>query len=180
MAEQVITIETTIVETDKFHGTASVGDSVRIYRRLEDRYDKTAIAMLNVQNEVVGYLNREIASDKILPYLKKGMRFQCVVAGATNESGDLPIEINPIIPERSNQMIQEAESISSVSGVGSVAEENFQSIGISTDTELIQRVESSNVQTIWEEIKENNPSARLSVSQIEKIYESARGKYVIT
>ena len=52
MEEQIVTtIETTIAETDKSHGTASVGDDVYIYRRLADRYDKTAIAMLNAEAE---------------------------------------------------------------------------------------------------------------------------------
>ena len=134
--------------------------------------------MLNDNDEVVGYLNREVVEDKILPYLKRGMRFRCVVTDAPNEKGDLPIEIHPRLSERVKQMDQEAEPISLVSGVGSVSEENFKTIGIYTDAELIRRVESSSVQTVWEKIKQNNPSARLSVSQIEKIYESAKAKYI--
>ena len=180
MEKQVATIETTIVETDKFYGVASVGDDVHIYRRLEDMYDKTAIAMINERNEVVGYLDREMAEATILPYLKRGMRFQCVVTGTPNKEGDLPIEIHPMLAERGKQMSREAEPISSVSGVGSVSEEQFRAIGIYTDAELIRRVESSNVQTIWEEIKQNSPDARLSATQIEKIYENAKAKYIPT
>jgi len=178
MEEQVTTIETTIVETDKFHGTASLGDDVHIYRRLEDRYDSTAIAMMNDKNEVVGYLNRKVASDTILPYIKKGLRFQCTVSGKPEEEGDLPIEIHPRLSEWTTS--REAESITSISGVGSVSAAYFKSIDINTDAELIQRVEASSVQNIWEEIRQQDSKARLSVSQIEKIYEHAKVKYTIT
>jgi hypothetical protein len=176
----VTTIETTIVETDKFHGTASLDDDVHIYRRLEDRYDGTAIAMRNDKNEVVGYLNREIVENIILPYLKRGLTFRCVVTGTSNEEGDLPIKIQPRLSEHAEQMSQEADPISLVNGVGPVAEKNFKTIGIDTDTELIQRVESSSIQTVWEEIKQNNPEARLSINQIGNIYESAKAKYFPT
>jgi hypothetical protein len=178
MKGQVKTIETTIVETDKFNGNASVGDDVHLYRRLEDRYDKTAIAMRNDRDEVVGYLNREIAANKILPFLKRGLKFQCIVTGAPNKDGNLIIEIQPIISEQPNQINQEAEEIASVKGVGSVAEANFKAIGISTDVELIQRVEASNITQILAEIKQQNPDARLSVSQIERIYQNAKAKYI--
>lgn len=174
MEKQVATtIETTIVETDKFHGTAFVGDDVHIYRRLEDRYDETAIAMLNGKDEVVGYLNREVAEYTILPNLKRGLRFQCVVAGKPDEKGDWPIKIYCRLPERVKQMSQEAAPISSVNGVGSVSEEYFKSIGIYTDAELIRRVEASSVQTIRAEMKQKDPDARLSISRIEMIYENA-------
>ena len=179
MKEQIVkTIETTIVEMDKFNGTASVGDDVHLYRRLADRYDKTAIAMLNDRDEVVGYLNREIAANKILPFLKRGVKFQCIVTGTPNQDGNLLIEIHPIISEQSNQISQEAEEIASVKGVGSVAEANFKAIGIFTDVELIQRVEASSVDHILSEMKQQNPAARLSVSQIEKIYQTAKAKYI--
>jgi len=180
MEKKVTTIETTIVETDKFHGTASLGDDVYIYRRLEDMYDKTAIAMLNDKNEVVGYLDRKVAEDTILPYIKKGLKFQCNVTGKPDEEGDLPIEIHPKLAEWAKQMSQEADPIASVSGVGSVAEKKFKAIGINTDAELIQRVESSSAQTVWEEIKQKSPDARLNISTIEKIYASAKAKYLPT
>lgn len=178
MQERVTTIEASIVETDKFRGTASVGDDVHLYRRLEDMYDETAIPMLNAKDEVVGYLNREVAEYTILPNLKRGLRFQCVVTGKLDEEGDLPIEIHCRLPERAKQMSQEADPISSVSGVGSVSEKYFKSISIDTDAELIRRVESSSVQTIWEEIKQKDPDARLSVRHIENIYENAKAKYL--
>jgi hypothetical protein len=181
MGEQAVpTIETTIVETEKFNGNASIGDDVRIYRRLEDMYDKTAIAMINDDDKVVGYLDREIASDTILPYLKRGLRFQCIVTDTPNEEGELPIEIHPKLSERANQMRREAEAISTLKGVGAVSEEYFKSIGIDTDTELIQQVESSSAQTVRKNIKQENPDARLSVKQIKKIYENAKSKYVPT
>ncbi|HIE29577.1 TPA: hypothetical protein EYP66_20090 [Candidatus Poribacteria bacterium] len=179
MEKQIVqTIETTIVETDKFNGIASVGDDVYLYRRLADRYDKTAIAMLNDRDEVIGYLNREIAANKILPFLKRGLKFQCIVTGASVEDGTLLIEIHPILSERSNQISQEAEEIASVRGVGSVAEANFKAIGIFTDAELIQRVEASSANQILAEMKQQNPAARLSVSQIERIYQNAKAKYI--
>jgi hypothetical protein len=77
-------------------------------------------------------------------------------------------------------MIREAEPISSVNGVGSVSEANFNSIGIYTDAELIRRVEGSSVQAVWEEIKQNDPTAHISANHIEKIYESAKAKYLPT
>jgi len=178
--KEVKTIETAIVETDKFLGTAKVGDDVHIYRRLADRYDETAIAMLNNEDEVVGYLNREVAEDTILPYLKRGLRFQCVVTDKPDEDGELPIEIHFRLSERAEQMSREADPISSVSGVGSVSEENFKAIGIYTDAELIRRVESSSVQAIREEIKQNCPNSRLSLRQIGKIYDNAKAKYLPT
>jgi hypothetical protein len=177
MKEQAVqAIETTIVETDKFNGNAAVGDDVHLYRRLEDRYDKTAIAMLNDRDEVVGYLNREIAANKVLPFLRRGLKFQCIVTGTPDEDGTLLIEIQPIISE--HQIYEEAEEIASVKGVGSVAEANFKSIGISTDVELIRRVEASNVTQILAEMKQQNPDARLSISQIERIYQNAKAKYL--
>lgn len=180
MEKQVTTIETTIVEMAKFHGAASVGNDVHIYRRLEDRYDKTAIAMLNDKKEVVGYLDRKVAEDTILPYIKKGLRFQCIVTGKPDKEGNLPIEIHPRLSEWTKQKSQEADPISSVNGVGSTSEKKFRAIGINTDAELIRRVESSSVQTVFEEIKQNSPNARLNISQIEKIYESAKAKYLLT
>lgn len=97
MEEQVATtIETTIVETDKFSGTTKVGDEIYIYRRLADMYDKTAIAMLNVSDEVVGYLNREMVEDKIMAFLQRGLTYKCFVTGAPDEEGDLPISISVV------------------------------------------------------------------------------------
>jgi len=94
--QAVTTIETTIVETDKFSGTAKVGDEIHIYRRLADMYDKTAIAMLNASDEVVGYLNREIVEEKILSYLQQGLKYKCLITGAPGEEGDLPISISVV------------------------------------------------------------------------------------
>ena len=181
MEEQVVTtIETNIVETDKFHGTASVGDDVYIYRRLVDMCDKTAVAMLNSEDEVVGYLNREVAEKPILPYLKRGLKFNCVITEKPDEQGNLPIEIHFRLPEKVRQMNQEEDSISLISGVGPILKENFAAIGIYTGVELVQRVESGNVQQILEEIKRNTPGARLSLGQIEKIYKNAKEKYLPT
>jgi len=97
MEEQAVTtIETTIVETDKFPGTAKVGDEIYIYRRLADMYDKTAIAMLNTSDEVVGYLNRKMVEDKILSFLQQGLKYNCLITGAPDEEGDLPISISVV------------------------------------------------------------------------------------
>jgi len=75
------TIETKIVEIDKFYSTVSVHEEVYIYRRLADIYDPTAISILNTKKEIVGYLDRDIAEIKILPKIKKGIKFRCFVTG---------------------------------------------------------------------------------------------------
>ena len=75
------TIETKIVETDKFFSTVSVHEEVYIYRRLADIYDPTAISILNTKKEIVGYLDRDIAEIQILPKIKKGIKFRCFVTG---------------------------------------------------------------------------------------------------
>jgi hypothetical protein len=85
-------IETKIVEIDKFSNTVSVNEEVYLYRRLIDIYDPTAVAILNTKNEVVGYLNRNVAETIILPKIRKGVRFKCFVTGTSDEEG-IPISI---------------------------------------------------------------------------------------
>ncbi|MFQ6043099.1 MAG: hypothetical protein ACE5PV_19770 [Candidatus Poribacteria bacterium] len=89
------TIETKIIEIDKFPNTTSVHEEVYIYRRLEDLYDPTAIAILNAKKEVVGYLDRDIAETKILPKIKKGVKFRCFITGPPDEEG-IPIDITEV------------------------------------------------------------------------------------
>ena len=67
------TIETKIIEIDKFPNTVSLHEEVYIYRRLEDIYDPTAIALLNTNREVVGYRDRNVSQTQILPKFKKGI-----------------------------------------------------------------------------------------------------------
>lgn len=113
MEEQAAaTIETNIVETEKFTGTARAGDEVHIYRRLADMYDETAIAMLNADDDVVGYLNREVAANKILLYLAKGLKFKCVVTGAPDGEGDLPISIAVFIPAAILERLEKEKALS--------------------------------------------------------------------
>jgi len=179
--EQQVTppIETTIVETEKFTGIAKVGDEVYIYIRLADMYDKTAIAMRNSDDEVVGYLNREVAKG-ILPYINRGLKFQCVVTGGLDGEGDVPIEMHPRLVERMNQMKQEAHPITSVSGVGPVSGEALKSVGINTDADLIQRVESVGAEKVLEDIKQSDQGVRLSLNRIKDAYENAKAEYIPT
>ncbi|HIE27090.1 TPA: hypothetical protein EYP66_07370 [Candidatus Poribacteria bacterium] len=86
------TIETKIIEIDKFPNTAFAHEEVYIYRRLEDIYDPTAIAVLNTKREVVGYLDRNVAQTQILPKIKEGVKFRCFVTGPPDEEG-IPISI---------------------------------------------------------------------------------------
>ena len=74
-------------------------------------------------------------------------------------------------------MSQKEHPISSVSGVGAVFEDNFKAIGVSTDMELIRRVESVGVPKILEEIKQMRLHTLLSIRRIEKIYENAKEKH---
>ena len=160
MPEQAVsTIETAIVEMDKFMGRVHVGDEVHLCRRLVDvMYDETAIAMLNNDDEVVGYLNRDVAKDLILPYIKRGVKFKCVVTEGPNGDGDVPIEMRPLLLEWRKQ---EANPITSVSGVGPVFGKAFKAVGINTDADLLRRVEEVGVEKIWEEIKQSDQGMRL-------------------
>ena len=181
MAEQVIpTIETTIVETDKFMGRVNAGDEVHLYRRLVDvMYDETAIAMRNSNGEEVGYLNREMAKG-ILPYIRRGLKFKCVATENPNLDGDVPIEMRPQLVERKKQMKQEASPINSVAGVGPVTGEAFKAVGINTDAELIRRVEEIGAKKVWEDIKESDQDVRLSLNRIKDAYENAKAEYIPT
>ena len=86
------TMETKIIEIDKFPNTVSVHEEVYIYRRLQDIYDPTAIAVINTKKEVIGYLDRDIATTIILPKIKKGIKFRCFVTGTPDEEC-IPISI---------------------------------------------------------------------------------------
>jgi hypothetical protein len=86
------TIKTKIVEIDKFSRPVSVHEEVYIYRRLKDIYDPTAVAVINTKKEVIGYLDRNIAKAKILPKIKKGIKFRCFVTGPS-DGESIPISI---------------------------------------------------------------------------------------
>jgi hypothetical protein len=86
------TIETRIIEIDKFPNTASVHEEVYIYRRLEDIYDPTKIAILNSKKEAIGYLDRKTTQTQILPKIKQGIKFRCFVTGPPDGEG-IPISI---------------------------------------------------------------------------------------
>jgi hypothetical protein len=73
----------------------STGEQVFLYRRLQDAYEKSLIAVINEMNDVIGYLDREAAAQHVLPKLKEGVRFQCVVAGEPDGDG-VPLQIRPV------------------------------------------------------------------------------------
>lgn len=102
------TIKTKIVEIDKFSSQVSIHEEVYIYRRLKDIYDPTAVAVINIKKEVIGYLDRNIAKTKILPKIKKGVKFRCFVTGPP-DGKSIPISI------------AEAEDIESTSSQKSVS-----------------------------------------------------------
>ncbi|MBM3235326.1 hypothetical protein FJZ31_03395 [Candidatus Poribacteria bacterium] len=86
------TIKTKIIEIDKFSSPVSIHEEVYIYRRLKDIYDPTAVAVINTKKEVIGYLDRNIAKTKILPKIKKGIKFRCFVTGPS-DGESIPISI---------------------------------------------------------------------------------------
>ena len=86
------TIKTKIVEIDRFSSPVSIHEEVYIYRRLKDIYDPTAVAVINTKKEVIGYLDRNIAKTKILPKIKKGIKFRCFVTGPP-DGESIPISI---------------------------------------------------------------------------------------
>ncbi|HID56832.1 TPA: hypothetical protein EYP37_09910 [Candidatus Poribacteria bacterium] len=74
-------IEAEVIGTEEFYPhTASPGEEVKLYRRLEDMYKPNAIAVLNQKDEPVGYLDPSIA-EGILAKMKEGIKFKCVVTG---------------------------------------------------------------------------------------------------
>ena len=71
------------------------GEQVFLYRRLADAYDPGLIAVVNEMSEPLGFLERELAVSVVLPALKEGVRFQCVVHGET-DGGTVPIRVTSI------------------------------------------------------------------------------------
>jgi len=90
------TFSTMIVDYDRFGRIAvSKGEQVFIYRRLQDAYDKNLVAIVNDRNDVIGYLDREFAASQVLPSLRKGVRFECTIAGEP-EGDRVPLRIRPV------------------------------------------------------------------------------------
>jgi hypothetical protein len=117
MAEDAIEAE--VIGMEEFYPhTASPGEEVKLYRRLEDMYKPNAIAILNRKDEPIGYLDPSVA-EEILAKMKEGIKFRCVVAGE-REGDKMPIrifelgkpEIQPVYPleeELEELLIEEEE-----------------------------------------------------------------------
>lgn len=89
-------LTTRIVDYERFGGIAvSVGEQVFIYRRLKDAYDKSLVAVVNERNDAIGYLDRDFATAHVLPALKKGVRFECVIAGEPVDD-TVPLSARPV------------------------------------------------------------------------------------
>lgn len=85
-----------IIEYERFGATpVSVGEQVFLYRRLQDSFDKTLVAVLNEDNNPVGYLDRNIAVGRILPGLKSGVRFQVTISGEP-VNGKVPVQVRMV------------------------------------------------------------------------------------
>ena len=99
-------IEAEVIGTEEFYPhTASPGEEVKLYRRLEDMYKPNAIAVLNQKDEPIGYLDPSIA-EGILAKMKEGIKFKCVVTGREEDDKILirifelgKPEIEPAYPE---------------------------------------------------------------------------------
>jgi hypothetical protein len=87
---------TEVVEYERFGGIAvSVGEQVFIYRRLQDAYDKSLVAVVNDRNDTIGYLDRDFATSHVIPSLRKGVRFECVVDGEPSDDR-VPLKVRPV------------------------------------------------------------------------------------
>lgn len=87
---------TFIVDYERFgRVSVSVGEQVFIYRRLQDAYDKSLVAVVNERNDPIGYLDREFAMTHVIPSLRKGIRFECVIDGEPSENG-IPLKVRPV------------------------------------------------------------------------------------
>ena len=87
--------EATVHQQDPY-GTpiVTVGEQVFLYRRMQDAYDPALVAVINEKQQFLGYLDREVAQSIILPAIKEGTRFQCVVLSEPKE-GEFTIQITP-------------------------------------------------------------------------------------
>ena len=56
-------------------------------------WNKNSVVLCSsgASDEIVGYLNRQVAEDTILPNLKKGLRFKCIAASLPYVEEHLPI-----------------------------------------------------------------------------------------
>ncbi len=73
----------------------NIGEQVFLYRRRQDAHDPNLIAVVNEVNEPLGFVDVEIAGSIVLPALKEGVRFQCVINGEMAEDR-IPMQITSI------------------------------------------------------------------------------------
>ncbi len=73
----------------------NIGEQVFLYRRRQDAHDPNLIAVVNEVNEPLGFVDAEIAGSIVLPALKEGVRFQCVINGEMAEDR-IPMQITSI------------------------------------------------------------------------------------
>jgi hypothetical protein len=73
----------------------NIGEQVFLYRRRQDAHDPNLIAVVNEVNEPLGYVDAEVAGSVVLPALKEGVRFQCVINGEMAEDR-IPIQLTSI------------------------------------------------------------------------------------
>jgi hypothetical protein len=73
----------------------NIGEQVFLYRRRQDAHDPNLIAVVNEVNEPLGFVDTEIASTVVLPALKEGVRFQCVINGEMAEDR-IPMQMTSI------------------------------------------------------------------------------------
>ncbi len=73
----------------------NIGEQVFLYRRRQDSHDPNLIAVVNEVNEPLGYVDTEIAESVVLPALKEGTRFQCIIHGEM-EDDRIPMQITSV------------------------------------------------------------------------------------
>ena len=73
----------------------NIGEQVFLYRRRQDSHDPNLIAVVNEVNEPLGYVDAEIAESVVLPALKEGTRFQCIINGEM-EDDRIPMQITSV------------------------------------------------------------------------------------
>ena len=140
-------LETNVVEMDKFYpNTAEAGEELTIYRRLADNYDLTAVAMRNAQSEFIGYLDREVAENIVLPAIQNGNKFQCIVVGEGEEPNTLSVRLREYDPELEMQVSEESEgSADALLDASEVSDEEVFSDDVSDEEELSDDVSDEEV-----------------------------------
>ncbi|GIX07288.1 MAG: hypothetical protein KatS3mg115_1691 [Candidatus Poribacteria bacterium] len=103
--------ETTVHRYEEFGSpTITPGEQVFLYRRMQDAHDPSLIAVINERQQVLGYLDYEVARSIVLPAIKEGTRFQCTVLSEP-KGGTFQIQITPVSQSTVNEILSRRSSL---------------------------------------------------------------------